>query len=63
MAIIHQAVANAPADESKLSSPMYSDKLRARGKNRAMPLLFLCSFGFLVDNASVIRGATTLLVI
>lgn len=36
MAIIHQAVANAPAEESKLSSrEMYSDKLRTRaGKTR-----------------------------
>ena len=33
MAIIHQAVANAPAEESKLSSrEVYSDKLRTRRK-------------------------------
>lgn len=64
MAIIHQAVANAPAEESKLSSlEMYSDKLRTRGKNMATPLSFSCSLGLLVDNTSVSRSATILLVI
>jgi len=64
MAIIHQAVANAPAEESKLSSlEMYSDKLRTRGKNMATPLSFSFSLGLLVDNTSVSRSATILLVI
>ena len=63
MAIIHQAVANAPAEESKLSSrEMSNDKLGTRAKKHVLaPLSFSCILGFLVDNTSVSRSTYTMI--